>query len=284
MQTSYSFEAIGTHWKVDANEGIPTLEVKDFIDQFDRDYSRFRDDSLVTKISRKKGIYTLPKNAKLIFHFYEKLYKLTSGAITPLIGSVMVQAGYDAKYSLMAKKLTRPPKWEDIISYEYPKLVVRKPILLDFGAAGKGYLIDLVGSLLKKNGVKNFCIDAGGDILYSSKKGERLRVGLEHPDNTSQVIGVTEILNESICGSAGNRRRWGKFNHIINPHTLKPIADIKATWVIAKEAMIADGLATALFFVKPERLIKDFTFEYFIVYKDFSFSKSENFKGEIFKN
>ena len=289
MQTSFSFEAIGTHWKIDCY-GQLTLqakekllgEIKTLIKRFDMHYSRFKSESLVSQIARKKGTYKMPDTFFYMMDFYEKLYKLTSGSVTPLIGSVMVESGYDAKYSLMPKTLHHPYKWEEVIDYDKSKLIVKKPVLLDFGAAGKGYLIDLVAKILIKNKIENYCIDAGGDILYKNSKKKKLRVGLEHPDNTSQVIGVTEILNESICGSAGNRRRWGKFNHIINPHTLKPAYAIKSVWVVAKEAMIADGIATGLFFVKPERLKDEFEFEYFILYKDLSFLKSDGFLGDVF--
>lgn len=277
-----SFEAIGTHWQINIDKdkaGLKT-DIKKFIDIFDENYSRFRKDSLVTKMSHKKGKYKLPGNAKKMIDYYKKLYNLTQGRVTPLIGRVMSDAGYDANYSLMPKKLTHPPKWEDVMDYNYPYLEIKKPVLLDFGAAGKGYLVDLVGEFLMRKGIDKYCIDAGGDILYKGTK--LLKIGLEHPDIDSQVIGTVNLKNQSICGSAGNRRRWGKFNHIINPHTLKPVNKIKAVWVIAPSAMIADGLATALFFVNPEKLAKDFDFSYLIINEDLSFDKSKNFHGDIF--
>ena len=78
---------------------------------------------------------------------------------------------------------------------------------MDFGAAGKGYLIDLVAKVLQKHKLDYFCVDAGGDMFYHNIGNEKLRVGLEHPDNPKQVIGVANIYNQSICASAGNRRR-----------------------------------------------------------------------------
>ncbi len=130
--------------------------------------------------------------------------------------------------------------------------------------------------------MKNYYIDAGGVILYKTVNGSPLRIGLENPDNFKQVIGVSEIKNQSICASAGNRRRWGNHHHIFDPKKLESVQEVKAVWVIADKAYIADGLSTALFFTEPFVLEKNFNFDYLIIYADNQFKKSENFPGQIF--
>ena len=294
---TFDFKAIGTTWKIDIFDSSILLtsereknlyqKVLDRIDIFDRNYSRFRNDSLVTEISKKAGTYTLPDDAKLMMELYFDIYKRTNGLVTPLIGQLISDAGYDAVYSLKQKgQLSQPPRWEDVLIYEYPKLTVNQPVLLDFGAAGKGYLVDIVGELLEACGINHFCIDAGGDILVhtpdSDKKVKPIRIGLEHPDDPTQAIGVYEMNNGSICGSAGNRRVWGDFTHIINPHTLSSPREISAVWVIAKTAIVADALATCLFFVSPDVLVSEYDFQYVIVRNDHSVETSLNFTGEIF--
>jgi len=287
--TSYTFEAIGTHWQIDIPiETAPqtrtflTNEIMSVINQFDKTYSRFRADSLVMSMAQQAGTYQLPQNALPLLTLYETLYQLTEGAFTPLIGQVLADAGYDEIYSLKPKKLTRPPAWKDILTYTHPVITLQKPALLDIGGAGKGYLIDLVGDVLKKNAIPFFCVDAGGDILYYTNNHEKLRVGLEHPANASQVIGIVEIFNQSICASAGNRRRWGKFHHIIDPRTLLSPQNILGTWVIAETGLLADALATCLFFVSPKTLLKKFAFSYVVVYQDYTYDVSKDFPGELF--
>ena len=152
--------------------------------------------------------------------------------------------------------------------------------MLDFGAGGKGYLIDLVGQVLEENTIHEYCIDAGGDILQKSKTP--IRVGLENPENVNQVVGVCTLANASICGSAGNRRAWGDFTHIINPKTLSSYGDIIAVWVVADTALVADALATCLFFVPASTLASAYEFEYVLIRKDHSIEKSANFKGQLF--
>ena len=284
----FSFEAIGTHWQVDVYDlGFTPhqdllQQIKRRIDIFDKHYSRFRADSLVTEIATRAGEYTLPADAKPLLDLYRQLYELTGGAFTPLIGQVLVEAGYDAQYSLQPKVLHQPPTWAEALEYTFPKLRTRQPVLLDFGAACKGYLIDLVAQVLEQNHIHSFCIDAGGDILYRPKAGETLRVGLENPNDLNQVIGVASLCRQSICGSAGNRRVWAGFHHTINPHTLTSPQHLLATWVVADTTMVADALATCLYFVPAATLAQVYDFEYLVLYPDFSIEKSNGFTAELF--
>ena len=287
--TEFVFEAIGTKWHIDISKKLSPPEeskifimIKDRIDIFDKTYSRFRADSLVTRMSKEDGSFVLPEDALLMLTLYRELYVRTGGLVTPLVGNLISDAGYDAQYSLKQKmKLVKSPQWDETIEYKHPTLMIKKPVILDFGAAGKGYLVDLVGEVLENNGIKDYCIDAGGDILYKGKTP--IRIGLEDPDDVKKVIGVGILEGGSICGSAGNRRKWGDFTHIINPKTLKSPTDIIAVWVMAKTALLADALATCLFFVPANTLVDAYKFEYVIIHSDRSLEKSAGFSGEIFK-
>ncbi len=284
----FVFEAIGTHWVIDIfdkpQQPLSDLQkaITDRIGQFDLAYSRFRPDSLITKMSHEAGDHSLPDDAAALINFYQEMYLVTDGAVTPLIGKVVSDAGYDAKYSLIPTKLEKPPVWEEVISFDAPVLSLKQPALLDFGAAGKGYLVDIISELLEQKGIKEYCVDAGGDMRQNSPAGQSLRVGLEHPDNPKQVIGIVELANQSLCGSAGNRRKWANFHHIIDPNSLSSPTHIKAVWTVADSTLLADGMSTCLFFTDPEKLLTHFGFEYVIVYQDGSAAISSNFPGELF--
>ena len=281
------FEAIGTHWSIEVfgeqqiGEQLK-LAIHQRIEVFDKHYSRFRADSLVTEMSRHSGEYKLPADAKPMFDLYRQLYDLSGGAVTPLIGQTLSDAGYDASYSLDPKKLQSPPDWGEVLEYSYPKLKLQRPVLLDLGALGKGYLVDIVASLLEKAGYHIYCVDAGGDMLYRGSNNQPIQVGLEHPDDPTQVIGVVELHNQALCGSAGNRRAWANYHHIIDPKKLTSPQHIKALWVTADSTMLADGLATALFFVSPEVLARRYTFEYAIIFADASLQHSNSFPAQFF--
>lgn len=280
----FEFIAIGTTWQITTSLKLSSREKTQIltrIETFDRTYSRFREDSLIRNIAKQKGVFTFPEDGRPLFSLYEKFYSLTRGHFTPLIGQMLLDAGYDPEYSLKSKELRSIPLWEDVMTYEFPNLTTQKPILLDFGAGGKGYLVDIIGEILRKTHA-SFSINAGGDILQKSTDGGKLRVGLEHPLHLDQVIGVAEIENGSICGSAGNRRAWGSFHHILHPFEKKSVSDILATWVVAPDGLHADALATALFFVPAKALTQEFDFSYTMIHKNLSLETSENFPATFY--
>ena len=293
MPIHFEFEAIGTRWFIDVHHEISDeskssllSEIISRISQFESTYSRFKPDSFISVVSKNPGVYKLPDDAFDLLEIYSTFYKITDGAFTPLIGQVLENAGYDPTYSLVHKKeLIPPPRLNEVLSYDKTSLTIKKVTRLDVGSSGKGYIIDLIARYLKSCGFNKYTVDAGRDIYFASglKPKTPLRVGLENPTDVKQVIGIANLLpNNSICCSAGSRRKWGKFHHIINPHTLSSPTEVLSTWVIAEKTVISDTIATCLFFTKPEKILDYFKFEYLMLYPDFSIKKSQGFDAEIF--
>jgi thiamine biosynthesis lipoprotein len=288
-ERTFRFAGIGTQWQVIIYDDIADARLRaiqqafsERIDGFDRTYSRFRPDSQVSRIAKKAGRYELPDDAEALFDMYEKLYAATDGAVTPLIGQTLADAGYDATYSLQPQpSIAAVPAWEDVIEYVDGELITKQPVLLDFGAAGKGYLVDILAAVIAGFGIERYCIDASGDIFYKNKQ-QPLQVGLEDPADPTQAIGIAQLRQGSICASATNRRRWGSFNHVMEPHTRRSVEHIRATWVMADTALLADGLATALFFTEPLKLRQEFEFEYVRVDNTGQAEISNGFSGQLF--
>ena len=284
LKHSYRFEAFGTQWVIETNNEIePSLiiTIRNQIEAFDTVYSRFRSDSLVSAIAQKAGTYTFPPSATKLFNFYKSLYDITKGKVTPLIGEMVSRAGYDAHYSLKAQPQKPLPTWDDAISWDGLMLTASQPVLLDVGAVGKGYMVDILATILDKHSIANYVIDASGDLRH--KGNSENMVGLEHPFEPGKVIGAVEVVNRSLCASASNRRAWAEgMHHIFDPDKMSPTNDIVATWVIADKTMVADGLATALFFVDVMQLNEAYDFEYVRMFANGSVEYSPYFKGKLF--
>lgn len=285
----WSFSAIGTQWWIGTYEplkpksSVLQSRITSLIDEFDATFSRFRADSLVMRMSKRAGSYGIPAYAASMLELYRQLYDLTEGRMTPLVGRLLSEAGYDARYSLQPSlKLHDVPAWDEVLQVQPAgRLLLRQPALLDFGAAGKGFLVDLVSDLLRQHEVQNFCVDASGD-MYVHGLDEPLKIGLENPNDTSQIVGVASLANGALCGSAPNRRAWGDYHHIMDPHTKNSVQELQAVWVQAPSALLADALTTALFFASPAVLQQHFEFAYALVYADGSLQHSSNFLAEFF--
>lgn len=281
------FEAIGTQWSVEyaggtADDDQIRTAVLDRIERFDAVYSRFRADSVITRMARAAGTYQLPEDAADLFAVYERLYQITDGAVSPLVGQTLADAGYDASYSLEFKRKTVAPALTEVVQREGTIITVTQPALFDFGAAGKGYLVDLVCSVLVGCGTTSAVVNAGGDIRLFSSDDAEVEIALEHPDDKNLAIGIATISEGSICGSSTTLRRWGDHHHIINPRTGDSSQSVKAVWAYAPTALLADGLSTALFFTPAERLRAAFDFEYAIIKDDDSLLYSDKFPARFF--
>jgi thiamine biosynthesis lipoprotein len=284
------FQAIGTAWTIETDSALSeALEtgILTRIERFDHDWSRFRADSLVTAVAQTGGSHRFPDDAERLFDLYDDLFRSTDGAVTPLIGRSLERLGYDSEYSLQPKGASlAAADWSTEVSRVGSMVTVDSPTLIDVGAAGKGYLVDLVGELLHEHGVHEFVIDASGDLLVSTERARR--IALEHPFDPSLAIGVVELSRGSICASGSNRRVWGEgLHHIVDGRTGEPTRDVIATWAIAETALVADGLATALFFSSPERLSEAFEFEYVRMFASGRAERSAGFgseklRGELF--
>jgi thiamine biosynthesis lipoprotein len=284
LKYNYQFEAFGTQWGIETDKHIDdTLRslIQQRIELFDSTYSRFRSDSLVASIFKAPGIYTFPSDAVPLFLFYRSLYQRTQGKVTPLIGESLSRAGYDATYSFITKPQKTIPLWDDVMSWDNSTLTTSQHVLLDVGAAGKGYMVDIIAQILDEHKYLDYVIDASGDIKH--KGASQHTVGLEHPLHPNTVIGAIKVENKSICASATHRRAWGtNMHHIFDPDTTSPTNTVSATWVIADQAMIADGLATALFFTEPEILKQTYDFHFVRMMKDGSVQYSPLFETSLF--
>lgn len=279
---SWQFEALGTQWQVETLLPLADdvkAKITTRIETFDETYSRFRDDSLVAKLAASAGTYEFPEDARELVAFYELLYKATDGAVSPLVGNILEQAGYDKEYSLKPSEVEPAPAWDDVMTWDGCKVATTRPLTLDFGAAGKGYMNDMVGELLEQAGHKTYVVDASGDVRV---RGQTETVGLENPYDPASVIGAAKVADASICASAINRRAWADgWHHVVDPRTGRPVSDVVATWVIADTTMVADGLATALFFV-PADTLAAWDFEYVRLHADGTVEHSADFVGELY--
>ncbi|HJP80951.1 MAG TPA: FAD:protein FMN transferase [Candidatus Saccharimonadales bacterium] len=282
----WEFEKFGTNWSIETDRPLSEATRRTIsrrLELFDRSYSRFRDDSLVTSMKKRTGLFSMPSDFSALFHFYENLYSLTDGKVTPLIGEMLEQAGYDSTYSLTSKgDFAELPKLSDVFTFnnETKMATVTQPITLDFGAAGKGYAVDIIAEIIEKE-VDQYTIDASGDMRHRGSVPER--VGLEHPADPTKVIGVMGLKNRSLCASASNRRAWRGMHHIMDPTARKSVDTVVATWVVADDTLHADGIATALFFMKnPEVLQETFSFDFVRMFHDGVVDYSPGFEGELF--
>jgi len=280
----WRFEAIGTRWEIVTEDPL-TAEVREVvaavIARFDAEWSRFRSDSVVSRLRAYGGAVAAPEDATAMLDAYRELSAATRGGVDPLIGEGLEALGYDAEISLRhGVPRAAPQEWERMLRWSATELTLLEPAMIDVGALGKGRLVDVVAGVLATVPGR-VIVDAGGDLAV---RGGTARVALEHPYDPSSAIGVVEVRDRALCASAVNRRVWGDgLHHVLDARTGEPVRTWAATWAIAEDAMHADATATALFFDGGTELAARWDVDWVRMSTDGRAEWSHGFDGELFR-
>jgi thiamine biosynthesis lipoprotein len=283
--STWVFDAIGTTWAIDTADPLSSSardEVAALVERFDREWSRFRDDSTVSALAQGRAASVpAPSDADAMLSLYDELDAATAGAVNPLVGDALARLGYDARLTLVPSAATEPaPTWRDAVSWRDGRLSVSTTSIIDVGALGKGRLVDLVLDVVRAHVDGGVVVDASGDL---AARGTPVRVALEHPYDPTLAIGVVTVTDGALCASAINRRAWGDgLHHVLDARTGAPVRAFAATWALAETAMRADALATALFFDGGPELAASWNAHWVRMRTDGRVEWSPGFTGEVF--
>ncbi len=283
----FNFEGIGTYWTISYFDKDDALDqsIVDIVEDFDHKYSRFRIDSILYSLKDKKGVFKVGEEFVNILKLYFEFYFYTKGSFTPLVGITLEDLGYDKSYSFVPNKYLRsvPPLDASIKILSRDTIEVLKPVTLDFGALGKGFLIDKIYDFLISKNIDEFIINGGGDIRFFSKSNTYTEIALEHPINPNLAIGIYRLQSgKSICASSRVKRVWKGHSHIIDLSSKSSSDEFIASWVVADNATIADALATIALLSNSADYKFPYTFKLLLIGSKQDAVFSDGFKNCLF--
>jgi FAD:protein FMN transferase len=135
----------------------------------------------------------------------------------------------------------------------------RKGMAITLGGIAKGYAVDRAAAILRDRGLKDFIVQAGGDLFVSGTKGsQKWRVGIRDPRGARDAtFALTELVDRTFSTAGDYERGFVKdgvrYHHILDPKTGYPTRGCRSVTVIAKDALTADVWDTALFVLGTER-------------------------------
>ena len=115
----------------------------------------------------------------------------------------------------------------------------------------KGWAIDNAAKLLSAKGMRNFYIEAGGDIQThgTNVDHEPWAVGIRNPFNIDEIIKVIKITTQGVATSG----TYIRGQHIYDPvHGEQDIDSVKSLTIIGPNIYEADRYATAAFAMGKE--------------------------------
>lgn len=226
--------------------------------------SAFNDSSIVSRINRGEDVVT-DTLFRRVFAESQRISRVSGGAFDPTVGPLVELWGFGRDRD------AAPPTQEAVDSASASvgmgacqltsdlRVVKKSPdTRFNFSAIAKGYGCDMVGAMLLRNGVDDFMVEIGGEIVVSGRnpRGSNWRIMIDAPVESSDSViheRMAVIEPDSCCGIAtsGNYRNYretgqGRAWHTISPVSGRPaLTDLLSATVIAPDCMMADALATS---------------------------------------
>jgi thiamine biosynthesis lipoprotein len=190
--------------------------------------------------------------ASVLWHALEMSYA-TGGAFDPTVEPLVRASGHIGG---QPRRLTRCERWRLLArvgtAHVHLDPATRQVRLdpgtrLDFGGIAKGYAVDRALAALREAGARAGLVDLGGSSL--GVFGAPTTVAVRDPESPDGPPWATFTLDGGALASSGGDQRPG---HILDPRTGLPARKVLATTVVARSAMEADALSTAVFVLGAE--------------------------------
>lgn len=246
--------AFGSYWRALTPAGIPEpalrTPVAAIVAEVDAAMSPYRAQSVLSRINRGDRL-PLPASMLETVRAALSLTDRTEGAFDPTVGPLVARYGFGPIHgptgdwralSLTGNTLARAPDGPT----------------LDLCGIAKGHALDRMAEAWVARGITDFVLELGGEVAVRGQhpEGRDWQVGIE--DGRGGLAGLARLpgLAVATSGQSAQSYRIGatEYGHIIDPATGAPASGrLASVSVIHDSAMLADGLATALFAMGPAR-------------------------------
>jgi FAD:protein FMN transferase len=254
--TGYFQEISGLQEKIDAR-----------LEEINRSMSTYQEDSEISRFNRFKETgrkFKVSDDFFQVMRAGQTIYRLSEGAWDATVNPLVELWGFGP-----GPRKNKVPSQKEIdallpdvgfsnIEVLAPGFLLKKQpaVTIDLSSIAKGYGVDQVADVLRKNGFENYLVEIGGEIFAAGhrKDGRKWRIGINRPQAQAAFDEVYKVVDLSNLGFAtsGDYRNFFEVNgvrysHVIDPRTGYPVSNgIASVSIVADTCTLADGLATAV--------------------------------------
>ena len=231
--------------------------------------SMFDKKSIITAVNNNEQV-KLNDMFVNVFKLAQSISEDTDGAFDITVAPLVNAWGFGYKSGAL-------PSQQDIdsirafVGYQKVKLSgmrIQKEdarLTLDCSAIAKGYGTDVVARYFLREGIKNFMVEIGGEIVTHgvNPKRQQWSIGIEKPveDSLAMKSELQTVLkvDDIAMATSGNYRNFyykdgKKYAHTIDPKMGFPVQhNILSATVLAKQCAVADAYATAFMVMGLEK-------------------------------
>jgi thiamine biosynthesis lipoprotein len=138
----------------------------------------------------------------------------------------------------------REGSWRDVEILADRAVRFHRRVWIDLGGIAKGYAVDRAVECLRRWGVRQGCVNAGGDLRVWGPLAERVRLDWTRPG--APVVPVLDLENGAVASSSGVPDRSQHPRPRRGPHVhgreRRSVGTRSFVAVVAERCVVADGL------------------------------------------
>ena len=233
----------------------------DWLTAFEAKFSRFRQDSIISRINAAAGHEWVGVDAETehLLDIAADLHRLTDGILDPTMLPLLRVWDWKTVHA----KLPDQAEIKAALALVGFRKIQRKPgrvflpqagMGLDFGGFGKEFAVDQLVRIAREHGIQNALIDLGRDLYGMGGNGQHpfWHVGLEDARQSGACWGGLAVSNYAVAVSGDSLRRFEfngvRYGHILDPRSGWPVANgVRGVSVLAPTCLQAGIYSTALF-------------------------------------
>lgn len=233
----------------------------DWIGRFEAKFSRFRPDSMVSRINAAAGREWVKTDSEMetLLDIAAEIHACTDGIIDPTmlpllkvwnwkVAHVQLPAPDDVKAALA---LTG---WRKVQRRTGAVFLPETGMGLDFGGFGKEFAVDRLAALARQAGITDAIVDLGRDIYAMGGNGAHpfWHIGIEDGNQPGTCWGGLGVNGKAVSASGDYARYFYhdgvRYGHILDPRTGWPVSNgMRAVTVVANTCLQAGIYSTAVF-------------------------------------
>jgi thiamine biosynthesis lipoprotein len=234
------------------------------IERLERKFSRYRNDSLATRINRSAGDSTgveVDSETAGLIDLAATAHRESSGRFDPTSGVLR------RVWNFRSGRLPTPDAVQEVLAlvgwsklrWESPRIVLpTQGMELDFGGFVKEYAADRAAELCRERGLTSGIIDLGGDlaVVGPHPNGQPWFVGIRNPRKPSVAMARIALRSGGLATSGDYERfmivNGKRYSHLLDPRTGEPHEGGPACVSITADHCLVAGLTSTIAMLQLE--------------------------------
>lgn len=223
--------------------------------RIERTYSRYRADSIVSRINAAAGRYRVECDDETLqlLAYADHLYGVSGGLFD--ITSGVLRRAWDFRQPRVPARDELAPllalvNWPAVQREDGGIFLPRAGMEIDFGGFGKEYAADRACALLMQGGVRHGYVNLGGDMRFLGPQpdGRPWSIGIQDPRKRDGTIASIAVSHGALTTSGDYERFFDiggtRYCHVLNPRTGMPVSHWRSVSVLAPLAALAGSVST----------------------------------------